>query len=28
MGEWNARFAQGKARVERAVYMRIVVGRK
>ena len=28
MAEWNARFAQGTARVERALYMRIVVGRK
>ena len=27
MAEWNARFAQDKARVERALYMRIVVGR-
>ena len=28
MAEWNARFAQGKARVERALYMRIVIGRR
>ena len=28
MADWNVRFAQGKAKVERASYMRIVVGRK
>ena len=28
MAEWNARFARGTARVERAFYMRVVVGRK
>ena len=28
MADWNVRFAQGKARVERALYMRIVIGRK
>jgi len=28
IAEWNARFAQGKARIERALYMRIVIGRK
>jgi methyltransferase (TIGR00027 family) len=28
MADWNVRFAQGQARVERAFYMRIVVGRK
>ena len=28
MADWNARFAQGEARVERALYMRIVIGRK
>ena len=27
MEEWNARFAQGRARTERTSYMRIVVGR-
>jgi methyltransferase (TIGR00027 family) len=26
--EWNARFARGEARVERALYMRIAVGRR
>jgi methyltransferase (TIGR00027 family) len=28
MADWNVRFAQGKARVERALYMRVVIGRK
>jgi hypothetical protein len=28
MADWNARFAEGKARVERGLYMRIVVARK
>ena len=28
MADWNARFAQGKARIDRTLYMRIVVGRK
>jgi O-methyltransferase involved in polyketide biosynthesis len=28
MAEWNARIAQGAARVERTSYMRIVVARK
>jgi O-methyltransferase involved in polyketide biosynthesis len=27
IAEWNARFARGEARVERALYMRIAVGR-
>ena len=28
MAEWNARFAQGAARVERTPYMRIAISRK
>jgi len=28
MADWNDRFAQGKAKVERASYMRIAISRR